>query len=63
MLKRGFIVLQKPKLQTVGNRKKNIFSYFTSEIPNFSYMDFFRKCSMFRQSIPLTTTLLYLGIF
>ena len=29
--------------------EKNIFS----EIPNFSYMRFFTKCSMFRRSIPL----------
>ena len=26
-----------------------------SEIPNFSYMGFFRKCSMFRWSTPLRT--------
>ena len=42
-------------MQTFGNRKKYIFfSCFISEIPNFSYMRFFRKCSMFRRSIPLT---------
>ena len=32
-------------------KKKNQF--FVSEIPNFYYMGFFRKCSMFLQSIPL----------
>ena len=32
--------------------KKAFFSYFISEIPNFSYMRFFRKCSMFRRRIP-----------
>ena len=29
------------------------FHYFISEIPNFSYMRFFRKCSILRWSIPL----------
>ena len=33
--------------------KKSFFSYFISEIPNFSYMAFIKKCPMFRQSTPL----------
>ena len=34
-------------------KKKNVFfSYFIWGIPNFSYIGFFRKCSMFRRSIP-----------
>ena len=36
--------------------RKNIyifFIYFIAEISNFSYMGFFRKCSMFCWSIPL----------
>ena len=37
----------------VGKRKKNFFSYFISKFPNFSHMDSFRKCSMFRRSTPL----------
>ena len=46
--------LGKSKIQNVENRKKNFFSgYFISEIPYFSYIRFFRKCSMFRWSIPL----------
>ena len=40
MLRRGFISLQKPKIQAVGKRKKIIFSYFISEIPNFSFRAF-----------------------
>ena len=46
-VKRGFIFLQKLKMQTIGNRKKIFFSYFISEVPNFSYMVFFRECSIF----------------
>ena len=34
-------------------KKKIFFNYFISEIPNFSYMSFFRKCSVFRWSIHL----------
>ena len=30
------------------------FSYFISEIPNFSFTYFFRKCSMFRRTIPIS---------
>ena len=37
----------------VGKRKKKFFSYFISKFPNFSHMDSFRKCSMFRRSTPL----------
>ena len=42
-------------MQTVGNRKNFFFffSYFISENPNFSYMHFFRKCSMIHWNIPL----------
>ena len=47
--------LQKSKLQMVGNKKK--FYYFISEIPNFFYMGFFRKFSMFHWSIPLKSLL------
>ena len=62
--RRGLMFLQKSKIQTVGNRKKNyfFFSYFISEIPNFSYVRFFRKCSMFRRSIPLNQ-ILSSGVF
>ena len=52
MERRGSIILQKYKIQTVGNRKKKV-SVISSQkflIPN---IRFFRKCSMFRQSIPL----------
>ena len=47
---------------SVGNTKKFFFSYFISEIRNFSHMRFFRKCSMFRQSIPLNPYLLSYSI-
>ena len=46
-----FSFLQKSKMQVVGNGF--FFRYLFSEIPNFSYMHFFRKSSMFHQSIPL----------
>ena len=47
---------KKKKIQIVVNRKKNFFSsYSISEIANLSYMQLFRKCSMFCQSIPLTS--------
>ena len=36
-----FIFLQKSEKQTVANTKKNVLSYFISEIPNFSYVFFF----------------------
>ena len=48
--------LQISQIQIVGKRKK-VFSYFVSEIPKFSYMGFFRKCLMFRWSIPLNRNL------
>ena len=51
--RRGFIFLQKQKIKTVGNRKKIFFSQFISENPNFSYLCFFRKSSMFCRNIPL----------
>ena len=34
-------------------KKIFFFSYLISEIPNFWYMRFFRKCSMFRRGISL----------
>lgn len=34
--------------------KKSLLSYFISEIPNFSYMAFIRKCSIIRRSTPLS---------
>ena len=38
---------------SLEKEKKNVFfSYFISGIPKFSYMGFFRKCSMFHRSIP-----------
>ena len=47
-------IFTKIKNTDVWKKKKYVFfSYFISMIPNFSYMDFFRKCSMFCQSIPL----------
>ena len=55
MSRRGFTFSQKSKIQTYGKRKKMyFFNYFISVISNFSYMDFFRKCSIFGRSIPLT---------
>ena len=46
------------KYRRLEKEKKNVFfGYFISEIPNFSYMGFFRKCSMFRWSIPLNDDL------
>ena len=39
---------------TDGWKKSVFFSYFISGIPKFSYMGFFRKSSMFHQSIPLS---------
>ena len=39
-------------MQIVGNSKTIFFSYFILEIPNFSYMRIFRKCSMFCRIIP-----------
>ena len=50
----GVHILTKIKNTDVWKKKKNVLlCYFISVIPNFSYMDFFRKCSMFCQSIPL----------
>ena len=40
-------------MQMVGHRKKILLSYRISEIANFFYIDFFRKCSMFCRSTPL----------
>ena len=41
------------KIKNAGGWKWIFFRYLFSEIPNFSYMHFFRKSSMFHQSIPL----------
>ena len=47
-------IFTKIKHTDIWKKKKYVFfSYFISVIPNFSYMDFFRKCSMFCWSIPL----------
>ena len=40
------------KYRRLKKDKNVFFSYFISVIPHFSYMDFFRKCSMFRRNIP-----------
>ena len=42
MYRQGFIFLRKPKILTVGNRKEN-FSDFLLEIPNFLIYVFFQK--------------------
>ena len=50
----GVHIFTKVKITEGWKKKKNVFfSYFISVIPNFSYMDFSRKCSTFHQSIPL----------
>ena len=52
--KTGVHFFTKIKFTEGWKYKKTIFfSYFISEIPNFSHMGFFRKCSKFRRSIPL----------
>ena len=38
---------------TDGWKRMFLYSYFISQIPNFSHVGFFRECSMFRRSIPL----------
>ena len=48
----GSYFYKNQKYRRLEKRKKK-FSYFISEIPNFSYTCFFRKCSKFRRSIPL----------
>ena len=52
MQRRVFIFLQKSKIQTPGNIKKNFFSYFISEIPNFFWISVLSENAQ-RQSIPL----------
>ena len=50
----GAHIFTKIKNTDGSKKKKNLFfSYFISGISNFSYMGFFRKYSVFRQSIPL----------
>ena len=49
----GSYFYKNQKYRSLEIEKKIFFSYFVSEIPNLSYMCFFRKCSMFRRSIPL----------
>ena len=57
-----FFFLQKSKIQTVGYRKKKFFSVFSFQkfliFHIFSYFMIFhfRKCLMFRRSIPLSNT-------
>ena len=52
--KTWFIFLQKSKAKVLGNRKKIFFFHLTHfRNPIFSYLRFFRKCSMLRKSIPL----------
>ena len=55
MQRQWFIFSIKIKNMDVGTRKIIFFRYIVSEIPNFSYMDFFRKCLKFCQSIPLNS--------
>ena len=49
----GSYFYKNQKYRPLEIEKKNFFSYFFSEIPNFPYKRFFRKCSMFGWSIPL----------
>ena len=50
----GVHVFTKTKNTDVWKKgKKAFFSYFITEIPDFSYMKFFRKCWMFPRSTPL----------
>ena len=45
------------KIKNTGGYKKGKYFFFSvnfiSEIPNFSYLGLFQKCSIFRRSIPL----------
>ena len=50
------------KYRPLKIEKKTFFGYFISEIPNFSYMRFFRKCPMFRRSIPLSKLINFYSI-
>ena len=62
-VKTGAHNFTKIKSTDAWKKKKNVFfSYFILVIPNFSYKDFFRKCSMFRRSIPLTVNLIALHL-
>ena len=49
----GSYFYKNKKYRRLEIEKKNFFNYFISESPNFSYMFFFRKSSIFGQSIPL----------
>ena len=50
----GVHIFTKIKNADGWKKKKNaFFSYFISVVPDFSYMDSFRKCAMFCWSIPL----------
>ena len=51
----GSYFYKNKKYRRLEKEKYVFFSYFILVIPNFSYMNFFRKCSMFRRSIPLMT--------
>ena len=46
------------KYRRLEKEKNVFFSYFISGIPNFSYMVFIRKCSMFRRSTRLSEVLI-----
>ena len=47
MWRRGLKFLQKLKMQMVVKRKKNVFSYFISEIPNFPVWTFLGNAQCF----------------
>ena len=54
MERRGSYFYKNQKHRWFEKEKQNeFFKYLISEIPNFSYMAFIRKCSMFRPSTPL----------
>ena len=54
--KDGGSYFYKNKKYRRSKKEKNVFvSYFISGIPKFFYMGFFRKYSMFRRSIPLSS--------
>ena len=51
-VKTGFNIFIKIKNTDRWKDKSFFFGYSVSKIPYFSYMRFFRKCLMFRRSIP-----------
>ena len=50
---RGSYFYKNQKYRPLEIEKTFFFNYFIPENPNFSYMHFFRKCSMIRWNIPL----------